>query len=115
MGSSQTAITQWGWAFHTLRGGIDPGDLRFRRGVVGVVDTWKDSDPEMGVYPPRSTLALCRIPSESAIGQWDWGFNSVRDCFGPGDLHFRLHVVGDVKVLEGFLTRGWESILPGVC
>ena len=24
------------------RGGIEPGDLRFRPRVVGVVDTWKD-------------------------------------------------------------------------
>ena len=39
---SQSAITQWGWRFQTLRGGIDPGDLRFRPQVVGVVDTWKD-------------------------------------------------------------------------
>ena len=26
---SQSAITQWGWGFHTLRGGIDLGNLRF--------------------------------------------------------------------------------------
>ena len=26
-----------GWGFHILRGGIDPGDLRFRSRVVGVV------------------------------------------------------------------------------
>ena len=38
----QSAITQWGWGFHTLRGGIDPGDLRFRPRVVGVVEIWKD-------------------------------------------------------------------------
>ena len=31
-----------GWGFHTLRGGIDPGDLRFRLRVVGVVEIWKD-------------------------------------------------------------------------
>ena len=30
MGPIQSAITQWGWGFHTLRGGIDPRDLRFR-------------------------------------------------------------------------------------
>ena len=37
------AITQLGWRFHTLRGGTDPGDLRFRPRVVGVVEIWKDS------------------------------------------------------------------------
>ena len=34
---SQSVITQWGWGFHTLGGGIDPGDLRFRPRVVGFV------------------------------------------------------------------------------
>ena len=28
---------RWGWRLHTLRGGVDPGDARFRRRVVGVV------------------------------------------------------------------------------
>ena len=31
-----------GFVFHTLRSGIDPGDIRFRPGVVGVVEKWKD-------------------------------------------------------------------------
>ena len=39
---SQSAITLWGWIFHTVRGGIDPGDQLFRPRVVGVVDIWKD-------------------------------------------------------------------------
>ena len=26
------------WGFHTLRGGIDPGDIHFRPWVVRVVD-----------------------------------------------------------------------------
>ena len=30
-----------GWGFHTLLGGIDPGDLRFRPRVVGVIEIWK--------------------------------------------------------------------------
>ena len=38
----QSATRQSGWGFHTLRGGIDPGDLCFRPQVVGIVDTWKD-------------------------------------------------------------------------
>ena len=37
MSPSQSAITQWGCDFHTLRGGIDPGGLRFRLRVVGAV------------------------------------------------------------------------------
>ena len=31
---NQSAITQWGWGFHTLRDGVDPGDLRLRHRVV---------------------------------------------------------------------------------
>ena len=42
MSPSQSEITQWGWGFHTLRSGIDPGDLRFRLWVVRVVQIWKD-------------------------------------------------------------------------
>ena len=38
----QSAIIQLGWGFHTLRGGIDPGDLRFRSRVAEVVEIWKD-------------------------------------------------------------------------
>ena len=36
-------ISDWGWDFHTLRGGIDPGDVQFRPQVAGVVDAWKYS------------------------------------------------------------------------
>ena len=42
MSSSQSAITQWGRGFHTVRGGIDPENLFFRPRVVGVVEIWKD-------------------------------------------------------------------------
>ena len=36
MSLCQLTANQSGWVFHTLRGGIDPGDLRFRLRVVGV-------------------------------------------------------------------------------
>ena len=42
MGPSQSEITQWGWGFHTLFGGIDPEDHRSRPGNVRVVEIWKD-------------------------------------------------------------------------
>ena len=38
----------WGLDFHTVRGGINPGDTRVRPRVVGVVDVCMDSDPGMG-------------------------------------------------------------------
>ena len=42
MSESQSEISQWGWGSRIVRGGVDPGDLRFRRKVVGVVEKWKD-------------------------------------------------------------------------
>ena len=33
---------QMGWGFHTVRGDIDPGDLRFRLRGVHVVGRWED-------------------------------------------------------------------------
>ena len=39
---SQSAISRRGWGFHTVRGGFDPGDHRFRPWVVGVVNVWSD-------------------------------------------------------------------------
>ena len=35
----QSTVSQLGWGLHTVRGGIDPGDLRFRPRVVAVVET----------------------------------------------------------------------------
>ena len=39
---SQSAISQWGRRFYTVRGGIDPGDHRSRPRFVGAADLWKD-------------------------------------------------------------------------
>ena len=41
MSPSQSATRQCGWGFHTVRVGIDAGDPRFRRQIVGVVNVWK--------------------------------------------------------------------------
>ena len=40
--SRQSAISQWGWGFHTVRAGIDPGGHFFRPQLVGVVDASKE-------------------------------------------------------------------------
>ena len=39
---SQSAISEWGWGFHIVQGGIDPGDHRFRAQFVAVEDVWTD-------------------------------------------------------------------------
>ena len=38
----QSAIVQWDWGFHTVRGGFDPGNNRFLPQIVGVVNILKD-------------------------------------------------------------------------
>ena len=83
MSSSQSATSQWGWGLHIVPGGIDPGDLRFRPWVVGVVDALNDflsgdgglSFP--GAAGPRrcpegqlSPRAGPMSPSQSTTSQW---------------------------------------------
>ena len=55
------------------------------------------SNVGMGTYHPRSALALCTISSQSAVGQWDWGFHTVWGGFDAGDHRFRSQVVRIVK------------------
>ena len=103
--------SQLGWGFHTLRGGIDPGDLRFRPRVVEVVEMWKDFQYEdetlsyPGVAGPRrcperqlSPRAGSRSPSQSATGQVGWGFHTLRGGIDPGDLRFRPRGIGVVDI-----------------
>ena len=80
-----------------MRGGFDPGDHCFRPQVIGVLNV-SIYNPEMGTYHPRGALALCTIPSKSAISQWGLAFHTVRGGFDPGDLCFRPQVVGVVHV-----------------
>ena len=44
---SQSEIGRWGWVFHTVRGGINPDDIRVCPRFFGVVYVWMDSDPGM--------------------------------------------------------------------
>ena len=60
------------------------------------------SNAGMATYPPRGALDLCTIPSQSGIGQWDWGFHTVRGGFDPGDHRFCPQVVEVVKVWNHF-------------
>ena len=30
--TSQSVTGQWGWGFHAVRGGVDPGEISFRPG-----------------------------------------------------------------------------------
>ena len=111
MSPSQSATTQWGWGFHTLRGGIDTDDLSVRPRVVGVVKKWKDSSPgdgnlsSPGAVGPRrwpegqiSPRAGSMSPSQSAITRWGWGLLTLN----LGDLRLRPRVVEVVDIWKGF-------------
>ena len=58
----------------------------------------------METHPPRGALALCTIPSQSAIGQWGWGFHTVRGGFDPAHLRFFPQVVWIVETWKDFLS-----------
>ena len=85
-----------------MRGGFDPVDHRFCPQVVGVVKYGSISNPGMETYPPRGALAKTYDPQPSAIGQWYWGFHTVRGGFDPGDHRFLSQVVGVVDVWKDF-------------
>ena len=42
-----------GWGFHSMRSGVDPRDLGLGPRDTRVVHVRKDTDPGLGVYPPR--------------------------------------------------------------
>ena len=50
-------MTQWSWDFHTVRGGVDLGDRRFRPWFVRVAHVSEYFYPGMGPSPPRVVLA----------------------------------------------------------
>ena len=126
MSPSQSAITQWGWGFHTLRGGIAPGDLRFRLRVVGVVyvrkyfESGHETLSSPGVAGPRrcpkmklSPRVGSMSPSQSATSQLDWGFHTLRDGIDPGDLRFRPRVFGVVDIWKYFCPGDGNLSSPG--
>ena len=39
--------------------------------------------------------------SQSAIGQWDWGFHTLRDGIILGELPLRAQIVGVVEIIKG--------------
>ena len=128
MSPSQSAITQRGWGVpHTLRGGIDPGDLRFRPRVVGVVNIWKycksgdETLSSPGVTGPRRCPERKRSPragsmslSQIATSQLGWGFHTLRGGIDPGDLRFLPRVVGGVDIWKVFNLGMWPYPPRGV-
>ena len=63
---SRSTISQWGWGFHTVEGGIDPGDLRFRPPLL--LDVQRHgmlSYPGMRLHPPQVRRDLDDVPGGS--------------------------------------------------
>ena len=114
MSPSQSGTTQLDWRFHTLRGYVDPGNLRFRQRIVGVVEIWnvfKSGDetlspgaagprrcPERELSPRAGSMTL----SQLATSQWRWGFHTLRGGIDAGDLRFSPQVVGVVEIWKDF-------------
>ena len=86
-----------GWGFHTVRGGLDPGDQFFSPGLLDLNMYRRIYNPGMGPYLPRVSLAL-RTPG--------WGFHTVRGGIDPRGDRFCPRFVGIVDV--------WKISDPGM-
>ena len=65
------------------------------------------SDPQMGTYPARDTLALCTSLSQSATQTVGLGFPYRAGRYRSGGCR-------SCRCMEGYLTRGWDPTLPDV-
>ena len=77
------ALRTPGGGFHTVRGGIDPGDNHARPQHVEFVDVLKD------LRPGDFTL-----PSPGVAGSMNRGFHIARGTINSGDHRFRPCLVG---------------------
>ena len=115
MSLSQSATSRWGWGFHIVQGGLDPGDLRFRLWVIGVVDVLKDFFSGYGNLPFPGAAGPRRCPqgqlsprvgsvssqpiSDRPVGA---GFPHRAGGVDPGDHRFRPGAAGVVDVWSDF-------------
>ena len=108
---SQSGVSQHGWGFHAVRGGVDPGD-RNRSRVFGAVDirgiyelriapyrprVRRNCPSLMDLYPPRTALWSSN-PSRNS--QRDRGFLTVRGGVDPRKLRFLLPLVEGLQILN---------------
>ena len=71
------------------------------------------SNPGMGTYPPQGVLALCTIPSQSAIGQWGWGFHTVRGGFDP-EITVFVPALSELQMYGEIAEQGMGTYPPRV-
>ena len=85
------------WGFHTVRGGVDPGEHRVRSLGVGIVGIRRHLSSGHGILSSPGGAGSAR-PSQSAIGPWVRGFHTVRGGVDPRELDFRPRGVGVVDI-----------------
>ena len=125
MSTSQPSICQWGWSFHTLRGGIDPRDLHCRPRVVRFVDILKNflcgdeilSSPGAagprrcpeGQLSPRVLRASANQQPASGLG-----FQHRAGRYRPVGSPFLSRSRRNCRCMEAFWVRGWNPIFSGM-
>ena len=114
MSSSQSAISQWGWGFHTVRSAIDPWELISVPGLLELyiyIYAWRSFCSGDGTLSSKGAAGPRRWPegqfsprpdsmssSQPAISQWGWGLHTVLGdmdswelSFIPGLLKFQIY------------------------
>ena len=114
MSLSQLAASQLGWGFHILRRGIDPGNVRLRPRVVGVLEIWKDFWPGDGNLSSPGCHGFMYDPQPIIDRPVGLGFPHRGRRFRSGGSPLYSPGCRSCKGIEGFLIRGWKLILPGV-
>ena len=89
------ASSQWGWGFHTIRGGVDPWDHRFYPRIVVVYMYGSICDPGVVPYPRRG---------------WHWVYELQVGVSTPcGAVSTR----GTTIFVPGFLEDVWKDSSSG--
>ena len=114
MSLSQSETSQYGRVFHTVLGGIDPGDPRFRFQVVGVVEISKDFLIRGEILSSPGAAGPRRCPEGKLSARWLYepqrisnqevglGFPQRAGGVDPGHLRLRRRVVGVVEISKDF-------------
>ena len=113
----RTQADHCGWGFHTVRGGIDPGDHRFRprpmcrscRGMAGFLI--RGCELILPGLHFSTNFSLKPISNKPMV----LGFPHRVGRYRPGGSPFSSPVCWSCKYMEGFLSQGWigcDLILP---
>ena len=90
------ALRTPGWGFHTVRGGIDPGERRFHLQFVGFVDEWN-------VFV--SGEGLLSFQGGAGSENSGLGFPHFAERYVSGDYRFRPSGCWSCRYMEGFLIQ----------